>query len=251
MRNNKLPPVIFKEKILKVGIIADIHADSQTIRSYDDKTPGNIIYPVKYGELFPKALQEMKSEDVNFLVLLGDNTNDSSLKHARNLKTMIDNAGLEAFSVKGNHDNKEAGVMETLGANERYYYRDKEDWRVVILDTNEEGNGSGSGGMSEDQLNWFREISDADKKIIVFMHHPIFKREEKEKVDPIYENFFQEIKGNKRIKYVISGHWHVSYWEREENKIKFIGIPAFLLRDMEGYYKTIDLISYKWFWEND
>lgn len=249
-KENIVPHVFLKSEILRVALITDIHASSIDDRSIGSEDLGNTVYPSKYPELFPKALEEIRNKGIDILIVLGDNTNDSSLKHAQNLKDMVENSGVETIWVKGNHDRKN-DVMRKLGPEGSYYFAEKENWRIIVLDTNEEGNVSREGGMGGKQIEWLKGALQTDKKVLIAMHHPVWDKATITKIDPTYASFVEGIEKSDNVEYVVSGHWHTSYWEREKEGIRYFGMPAFLLRDMEGYYKTIDLITYKWKWEND
>lgn len=238
------PSDIQPEKVIdRIGLVADIHAASQDKRTSDN--PDNVVSPALYKKLFPEVLEKMEGDKVDLVISLGDQTNNSSPKHARELKRMAEEEEMPMFWVRGNHDNESDKIMEVLGASANYYFVDRGDWRIIVLDSSEQpGEVFYQGGMSQSQMEWLREALDVKKDILIAMHHPIFDKETIQTVYPIYQDFENMISGNKWVRYVVSGHWHTPYWEKEYNGVEYIGVPALLLRGSEGFYKVLKLPSY-------
>lgn len=245
--------------IQKIGLVSDIHAASQKIRRTDN--PGNIIRPNEYLTVFPEVLGKMKEAGVTTVISLGDHTNNSSEKHAKALRKMVEERELEPVWVKGNHDsdgkedddqgdresesNDKADIMQVLGAPGRYYYLDKGDWRIIVLDSSEQsGEIYYQGGISDRQMEWLKSVLRKDKDILIALHHPILDKETKEYVYQIYHGLEEMLAENGHVKYVFSGHWHTTYWEKEHDGIKYYGIPALTLEEREGFYKVIELPSF-------
>jgi 3',5'-cyclic AMP phosphodiesterase CpdA len=232
----------------KIGLITDIHAASQKIRAKN--TPGNTVYPNKYRVLLPEALEKMEKEEVRMVINLGDVTNDDSVKHAREVKRMTDEEEMDEMWVAGNHDDEE--TKRIFGIIDNYYFVDRYDWRIIVLNSAEGPDDKESlpgyitydGGIGSAQLNWLKDVLKTEKNIAIAMHHPIWDKETRSYINPIYEDFKNIIEGNRNVKYVFSGHWHTPYWEKEQNGIKYFGIAALSLDGMEGFYKTIDLPYY-------
>ncbi|MFA5776855.1 MAG: metallophosphoesterase [Parcubacteria group bacterium] len=239
-------PEILEKKVFRVSFVSDIHAGSQDRRSMEQNTPGNVIYPADFVEFLPEALNEMKLEGVSLLVSLGDQFNTPSLKYAQVMKDIIDQSGMEVLWARGNHDKED--VINYLGINGTYFYEDYDNWRIIVLDTNDKSeNDPYKEGITKKQLDWFREVSDTEKNIIVAMHHPVWDWDNAERIHPVYRPLIEEFE-KKNVKYVFSGHLHLP-WQKEKNGIEYVGMPAFLLEGMEGNYRTFDLLSYRWFWQ--
>jgi 3',5'-cyclic AMP phosphodiesterase CpdA len=247
--SSDLHPVLIDYKI---GIITDFHASSQDARQ--TKNTDNIIFPNKYTFFLPETLKKMKSEDVKLVVNLGDYTNNASKKHADQVNKIMRETEdvFETLWVKGNHDTTESGIMDIFEVPSNYYFVDKFDWRLIVLDStdipdeikNRPDYNWYDGGLGDNQLGWLRDSLHTEKNIIILMHHPIWEKSDINLLNPIYSEFKEILEKRGNVKYVFSGHWHVSYWEKESNGIKYIGIPAFTLKDNEGYYKVINLPYY-------
>lgn len=187
----------------------------------------------------------MEKDKVNLVISLGDQTNNSSQKHAREVRRMAEEEEIPILWVKGNHDTNREGIMSVLGAPSNYYFIDREDWRIIVLDSSEQpGDVFYQGGMSQTQIEWLKGALDVKKDILIAIHYPIFDKETREMVYPIYQEFENIISASKWVKYVVSGHWHTPYWEKEYNNIEYLGIPALLLEGDEGFYKVLELPSY-------
>lgn len=252
-----------KIKIDKMGFISDIHAASQDIRTVSN-SPDNVVYPSKYKEAVDMALKKMKNENVSLAVSLGDTTNNGSIKHAENIKQIAQQNQIDMLFVRGNHDRddeeedeneetpqierqeqeNEKKLSEVLNLSNRYYYVDREGWRIVVLDSNELSSASVVGGMSEEQLRWLEDVLKTDKWALIAMHHPVWNREDRNRLYEVYGRFYDIIKKSRNVRYVLSGHEHINEWEKEQDGIKFFGLPALTLKDNEGRYKTINLESY-------
>ncbi|HLN18864.1 MAG TPA: metallophosphoesterase [Patescibacteria group bacterium] len=248
-----------KIQIEKIGIIADIHAASQQLRKASNEE--NIVHPNDYTTVLPETLDKIKNEKADAVIDLGDHTNNSSRKHATNIRQMIEGKGFLPVWVKGNHDsdgaedddegefleskeNDETNIMKVLGAPGRYYYFDRGNWRIIVLDSSEEpGEVFYQGGLSVVQIDWLKKALDNEKDVLVAMHHPIFDKETRQYVYPIYENLEKIFSQSGNVKYVFSGHWHTPYWEKEYNGIRYFGIPALTLESQTGFYKIIELPS--------
>jgi 3',5'-cyclic AMP phosphodiesterase CpdA len=240
-----LHPIITKEK---VAIIADIHAASQDMRKMGNTK--NIVYPNMYETVFPNTLRELKDAGFSLIVSLGDNTNDSSKVHARRLKAISDEQQMQVLWLEGNHERSGSEVMSILGIQEKYYYVDRNDWRIVVLDTTDQLSEKDStirdtvGGIGRDQLNWLENALDTDKFVLIAMHHPIWEREDINAICPEYtplENIFEK---HRNVRYVFSGHWHTESWSKKYKNVEYYQIPAFTLDGNIGYYKTMELESY-------
>lgn len=234
----------------KIGIVTDFHAASQSTRVKE--TPGNIVYPNKYKQLLPQALEKMEAEGIKLVIDLGDNTNNNSKKHAGEIKRIVEEEEMETLWVKGNHDSNESGIMRILGSPSNYYFIDRYEWRIIALDTSEGLDGKENipgyvtynGGLSRVQMDWLKDVLKTEKDVIIAMHHPIWDRETLDFVNPIYKEFEEIIEKSGNVRFVFSGHWHTPYWEKELNGIKYFGITALSLEGSEGFYKTMDLPSY-------
>lgn len=226
---------------LEIGFVTDIHAGDQTERD-DGTDPKNIIFPDHFEKNFRNALLGMRRVDLIFT--LGDNLNRPSRKNAKKLKEI--SRSYPIYWTKGNHD-KLSHFQEIL-SEERYYYLDKKDWRIIVLDNSDVAPNyhknheeHGRGYIDEVQLDWLKEALKTDRKIIVTMHVPMISRSKLGEVrgDQKYlEDLFLK---NGNVKHIFSGHFHVYDEHIEKSGITHHLIPSLSLKGKEGYYYKVRL----------
>jgi len=169
-----------------------------------------------YPEVMGEALvEEAHRRGARHLLAAGDISAGGAprdLAEARRLLDGFGTHGQDYFVVRGNHDRRgqqglrgQPGLPEQQGLREQgrsvaggdsfldafpagdgsgdsrsaYFARDLGGLRIVGLDTYEKkGNGANSGGLSDEQLSWFRaELREhQDQPTMVFGHHPLTVR---------------------------------------------------------------------------
>jgi predicted phosphodiesterase len=180
-----------------VGLIADIHAGKEKVRINSN---GSKVYPKKGEATFKKALKIMKKKGVEFVLVLGDNTNSNSVKYANKIKKVARSSKMTVLFAKGNHERK---VFKYI-SKEDYYVREINGKKIMVLDTNYKDFNS-LGDISPTQKEWIYEnIEGVD---IISMHHPI---SEDCKVSSRYQWLDDLIKSN-GVQKVYSGHLHYDY----------------------------------------
>ncbi|HCP08959.1 MAG TPA: hypothetical protein DIT25_04145 [Candidatus Moranbacteria bacterium] len=224
-----------------LGIIADIHAGDQRWRD-DGLEEDNILHPVNFEKNVGSALEDLEGAD--YIISLGDNLNRPSRKNTQKLLDLTKNYPM--IWMKGNHD-KPLHFNEML-SKENYFYKDKGNWRIIILDNSETAPGAtkeseeqGRGYIDPEQLGWLEKMLDTKKNVVVFMHIPLVKRFNLEEFreDQLHVKELLEKYGN--VRYVYAGHFHVHDKELESNGIKYRLVPSISLKDHEGAYKKIIL----------
>lgn len=225
-------------KVLKIGVVTDIHAANDKVRMADGRPMG---YPRKYSDYFPLALDEMKKEKVDFVLALGDNTNIGKPKYAESLMKIVREKKMDVIWVKGNHDRKKTEVMKYFDVNDTDYYRDMKDWRVVVLDTTKKDNSGYAGSFTDEQLNWLQEALKTDKKVVIAMHHTIWKLNDFDNIYPVYENFEKIISQSKNVKYVFSGHYHEFDIVKTHNGVEYHIVPSLVQDQNKANFKILEL----------
>ncbi len=161
-----------------------------------------------YPEIMGRALvEEAHRRGAGHLLAAGDISAGGAprdLAEARRLLDGFGTYGQDYFVVRGNHDRRGRpglhgpGLHEErgdtfldafpagggpggggLGGESAYFARDLGGLRILGLDTYEKkGSGAGSGGLSDEQLAWFRADVRAykDQPTLVFGHHPLTVR---------------------------------------------------------------------------
>jgi len=159
-------------------------------------------------------------------LMLGDNLygdedpGDYRDKFEEPYKPLLD-AGVKFYAALGNHDDPSQRLYKPFNMNGERYYSFKaprESVRFFALDSNY---------MSKEQVAWLEKelsASDSDWKI-AFFHHPIYSSGERhganltlrEQVEPLFikhgvdvvftghENFYERVKPQHGITYIISG----------------------------------------------
>lgn len=152
------------QKTIKFGMITDLHVD--------------IIHdPDKRLNAF---LDEMKKEEVDALVQLGD----FAIPKSENLNYIraYNQAHSNAFHVLGNHD-MDGGysreeVVKEYGIPGKYYSTEVNGIQLLILDGNDTGSPIYSSGyhsyIGPEQQAWIREeLTKAKKPVLIISHQPI------------------------------------------------------------------------------
>ncbi|MGC5565623.1 fibronectin type III domain-containing protein [Streptomyces sp. FR-108] len=151
-----------------------------------------------YPEVMGRALvEEAHRRGAGQLLAAGDISAGGApgdLAEARRLLDGFGVHGRDYFVVRGNHDRRgrhgpQGWRGDTFldafpahggpGDGPAYFARDLGGLRILGLDTYEKrGNGAGSGGLSDEQLAWFRADVRAhkDQPTVVFGHHPLTVR---------------------------------------------------------------------------
>ena len=189
------------------GIISDIHAGKEKIRKNNAQ---DVVYPNKAEGQFKSALKKMKGLGLDFVLVLGDNTNDDSSKYSKEVKKIADKSGIKVIFAKGNHDGKAFKYI----SGQNYYIRDIGGIRIIVLDTAEKL-ATSTGNLDLVQLQWLKSVIQDNS--IVIQHHPVFDRNMN--VLPQYKEEYELINANHSKAYF--GHWHTS-WKKDN----YQGVPA-------------------------
>lgn len=158
------------------------------------QVPGHPPYP----EIMAEAVTaEARRRGARYLLAAGDVSSEAAPADDARAKQLLDGFGAyrtDYFVARGNHDRAHAGDAyaacsvgqwqghdcfrdEFFGSGLTYFSHDLNGLHVVGLDTYDKpGNGGDSGGLSREQMAWFRADLNAhkDQPTIVFGHHPIF-----------------------------------------------------------------------------
>lgn len=221
-----------------LNVTSDIHAGKQKTRDYRKYTAGNIIYPKK-GESFFKAFLNQPGD---MFIALGDNSNTcgDAKKYDQKLAKAVAKSGKQVLFGFGNHDCDKG--FKYLSAS-KYYSVDKEDWRIIVMNS-EEGysntDGQNDGGFSDTQIDWLKNKLDTDKKIVIAISKPAFKKDLTTKKDT-YEKFFEAIDGKKNVKHVLGGDYHVFHETKEYDDVKYHFVQALTLKGSQGRYLKLEL----------
>jgi hypothetical protein len=218
-----------------LNVTSDIHAGKQKTRDYRKYTPGNVVYPKK-GEAFFKGFLAQKGD---VYLALGDNSNTCSdaKKYDQKLAKAVAKSGKQVYFGFGNHD-CDKGYKYLSSA--KYYVVDKEDWRIIVLNSEQ---GDATGGFSDSQLDWFEDQLDTEKNIVVAASKPAWDKTYTVP-KPTFERFLSIVKNHNNIKHVLGGDYHVYHFTKEYEEypgVKFHAVQALSLKGSQGRYLKLDL----------
>jgi 3',5'-cyclic-AMP phosphodiesterase len=132
----------------RFAVVTDTHADTK---------------------VFPLLLEEIKADNVDFVIHLGDITRVGALSEFRRAKQILDASGLSYYTVPGDHD--------LVGSHDTSYYEQvfgqpysSFTWkgiRFILLN-----NSDGESGMSASELDFINAESEPTLPKLVFLHVP-------------------------------------------------------------------------------
>ncbi len=111
----------------------------------------------------------------DLVVMTGDQTNDGSEDAYRATKEALSGLRFPCHMALGNHDFRPAFHRIMLGASGTnpgpyYYSLDRAGHRIVVLDTQDEGEVAGR--LDDDQLDWLEQELSSGLPAVICMHHP-------------------------------------------------------------------------------
>lgn len=188
--------------LFSFGVVADV-------QYADIPNSGNRHYRSSFENL-AKAVDELNSYDLSFVVSLGDLI-EKDFKSYDDILPVFNKLKGQKYVVLGNHEfsvvpEKKNAVPAKLELESRYYSFSKKGWRFVFLDGQDlsvmanqqeseayqrsqkmldslkKAGGKNAqtwnGGLSKKQLSWLKnQIAEADKqneKVAIFCHFPIY-----------------------------------------------------------------------------
>ena len=213
---------LFKIRTFSVAVFSDIHMGA------------NVCNHKQCGEKIEPALREMLEKTSNMLLLsIGDNTDASEFSSDQERATVLREEykkrlleitkNREVLWANGNHD------RETYLSNQEYYSYDKNNWRFIIIHTID---------VEGEQFKWLKNQLETEKNKIIIMHHPVFKQGKKEIIEryDALVDLFRE----KKVAYVLSGHWHDDHYERNMDGVIYKAIRG-LTYNYQTNYDVLNL----------
>ncbi len=169
-----------------------------------------------YNGVLAQALNIASEKDVEAVIYLGDYTDWGDVDSLKNAKTIMDNSGLEYYSLPGDHDLAQSvgtkNFLEVFGKNK--YSLVIKGMKLVLFD-----NSANFTPLGKDDLSWFEEeVADAD---YVFLSQPIYHSsgfkmmgyvdgEETPEVAEDRERMLKAVRSSPHVKAVISADLHQS-----------------------------------------
>ena len=227
----------------KLGIITDIHAGNKNVDRESEYNKANKLLAKQYAPYFKRALNQLKLQGVETFLTTGDNTSGNSSKYAKNLIKIAARSGLETFWGKGNHDGSK--TSRYFFPNGSYSFVDKNNWRIIFLDSNQGVNNNTVGGINDSQIEWLKaKIAETSDSVLIVMHHPIFRIRDSlpDEVYPEYSRLEGALSESGKVKYVISGHAHLAYqFSKNLNGVQYYINPPLTIKKHLGGYQILDL----------
>ncbi|NER13687.1 metallophosphoesterase [Leptobacterium flavescens] len=199
--------------MMKIAHITDIHLEEG--------------FPLKYRidayRNLESVLQDALERNIDRIIIGGDLGNTASNKAFFSTLKKYDE---QAEIVLGNHDTYAGISMHyshhlNQGKGKLYYSYDERSFRFVFMD-------SSSGITDKEQMEWLRHQLDTDKKLLVFIHHPVldsyslmdrkYALNGREAVQEIFSAHKNEV-------YIFCGHYHMGD-ERTHGNIRQYISPA-------------------------
>jgi len=149
------------EKILfKICLISDIHQDKE-----------NLL----------KALEKVKASECRSIIVIGDLTNYGDIPSLKEIRSILDDAGIDYYAVPGDHDLAESVSVENFNAvfGINYYLMEYADTSFLIVD-----NSPNFTNISSVQMSWIE--NNIDKVDFVVLSQPVFT----EGLNPPFNNIF-------------------------------------------------------------
>jgi 3',5'-cyclic-AMP phosphodiesterase len=185
----------------KIAFVSDIHLEEQfPIENKVDSTSN-----------WEKIIKDIKSRNIQKVIFGGDIGEPTA--HRWFFET------LKPFSVKlilGNHDNSDQiskYFWEGYDSSELFYQLENDYYKFIFLDTS-------SDEISRRQMSWLQSELITPKKIVIFVHHPVFPiatpiekmapLKNREELKQILQNSSQEIT-------LFCGHYHMNDEMTQDN----------------------------------
>lgn len=252
------------------GVMADCQyadADSIDVNVRDTDLYIHNHYRQSPGKM-REAIQTFNQYDLSFIVHLGDFI-DRGLADAQPLLPITNAAKAPVWQVLGNHDflnneGRTADILACYGMPDRYYAKVVQDYRFIVLDTNDlgiieypegtqqwqEGNEllkrlqnahalnayPWNGGIGPTQLQWLQEqlaeASAHQQKAVLFSHHPVFPPNVHDALNK--EVILDAIDSSPAVVLYMNGHNHLgNYGVR--NDIPYLTVNGMLEGDDNAF----------------
>ena len=236
--NNEMKITPADSKYIRLVQITDTHISTETGEQFENfdtrESLGRVIKAINAFETAPDAV-----------LLTGDLVHEAGEIVYRKLLEQLTLIKAPVICLPGNHDDP---VLMNKVLNAQNVSTDKvlslDQWTVILLNTWIPD--SHSGRLSEQELEFLDTTlaGNADKFILVCMHHPPVKIGSPWMDAMMLENpqsLFDIIDANPRVRGVIWGHIHQEFYI-ERNGMKLLGTPSTCVQfkpDTERFAKDV------------
>jgi 3',5'-cyclic AMP phosphodiesterase CpdA len=253
------------------GVIADIqYCDCESNLEVDRHYRASL-------QKLTECVQDFNANDLAFVIQLGDlidqdfSSFDAVLPLYQQLKT-------PKYHVLGNHDfevnpEEKSQVLEKFGLEKGYYDFTYFSWRFIVLDGNDlsfyvlsetdekypeaeamyqKFSNAGlpnaqtwNGGLSRQQITWLKntleEAAEAEEKVILFCHFPVFPQPDKHNIwnDSELITILESYKG---VVAYMNGHNHAGNYG-EKHGIHYLTLQGMVQTPDENAYAIVEVYS--------
>ena len=148
-------PVAYLSSMRRIAYVTDLH--------FNEQFPAR--YKVDGKRNWLTTINDIQKEKISHIIIGGDIGDASAHPWFFN--------SLKAFSFQltlGNHDHYNEVVKQTplatSGNGEHYFFEEDEIFKYLFLDTSAES-------ISQPQLQWLQAELITEKKVVLFLHHPV------------------------------------------------------------------------------
>ncbi|PRR83787.1 metallophosphoesterase family protein [Clostridium vincentii] len=207
---------------MRIVILGDFH--------YSDLSEKNKIKDKEIFETRDKYYEEIISSFLNtngdYHIALGDLTDFGNKEELKYVCGAMKNNGVNFIHVIGNHDSYNSSKRDILNETkqERYFSIDKDDKKLIFIDSTLETNRECCGGsIDEEQLTWLENeiIVSEGKTVLIFSHHPVYDTTALSKEKNLYIREIEELDRilslHKGRGIFFNGHNHVNSIFKREN----------------------------------
>ncbi|MBZ0188743.1 MAG: metallophosphoesterase [Candidatus Obscuribacterales bacterium] len=176
------------------------------------------------------SLAQKEESQTDIVVLTGDLSQDETIESYRNVNEIVSRLERPAYYIPGNHDDT-AIMLEPLtlgGKIERKRSHCQGVWRLVFLDSCQEGKIEGY--LSDAELLAFeKELLEADEpNVLIFLHHnPVNLNDER--VDSMMlknaDSFFSILDRFEKVRAVVWGHVHQEF-QSKRGDVELFASPS-------------------------
>ena len=248
---------------LKIGVVTDWE--------YGKKNSiGNKLTKMAYGEL-EKVVKYFNEEFKPEIVIECGDMVESSLSKKkttigllRKINALFSTLDARRGYVVGNHDVRDLSkeeIRNILEIDYNHTYFDIGDWRLVIMDTsfNEDGSDQNSGHyiagfVPESEFNWLKEVFQTERPVILFSHHSPIPDTSQEYFPTKTKNLNNALETHNFLKQfenlvlVVSGH-QPSFHLKSIEGINYLIVDNLANKDSIGSFASMEANYNKYFKE--
>ncbi|MBT8407168.1 MAG: metallophosphoesterase [Deltaproteobacteria bacterium] len=219
-----------------------------------------------------KAVVELNSEDLDFVIQVGDLI-DRDFSSYQEILPIYQQLNVPRYHVVGNHEFKvgredKGKILSTLDLQRGYYDFTHHPWRFIVLDGTdlslfapEKGSERykearsmlrrlkkggmvnalmKNGGLSSKQMTWLKETLDkaeaVGEKVVLFCHYPVFP----ESSYNLWNNreVVQLLESYENVVAYINGHNHKGSYQ-EKNSIHYLNLQGMVETEKENGFAII------------